>query len=123
MIYIYIYYILNQLYLHIKSIHLFTKMSIPTKPKSFTMNDCEINITSFLNGINSALSSIDIIEDNDGYSVGNTTFNDEKYYKINSHVYLVSSISTENKIESDTESTALYFPKKCSKNKLFEPAY
>ena len=98
-------------------------MSIPTKPKSFTMNDCEINITSFLNGINSALSSIDIIEDNDGYSVGNTTFNDEKYYKINSHVYLVSSISTENKIESDTESTALYFPKKRSKNKLFEPAY
>ena len=93
-------------------------MSISPKPKSLTMNECEVNITSFLNGINSALSSIDIIEDSDAFSVGNNTFSDEKYYKINSHVYLVSSISTENKLESDTESTALYFSKKRSKNKL-----
>ena len=98
-------------------------MSIPTKPKSLTMNDCELTITSFLNGINSALSSIDIIEDNDAFSVGNNTFNDEKYYKINSHVYLVSSISTENKLESDSESTAVYFSKKRSKNKPFESPY
>lgn len=99
-------------------------MSIPNKPKSFTMNESELNIASFLNGISSALSSIDIIEENDTFSVGNNTFSDEKYYKINSHVYLVSTISNENKFEyDDTESTTLYISQKHLKNKPFISPY
>ena len=96
-------------------------MSISSKQtKSFTPKEAQIQINTFLEGINTALSSIDIPEDNEIISLRNNMNNDEKYHKINSHVYLVSSVSKGNDTDvNDFESTIVCFTNKNSQSKHF----
>jgi hypothetical protein len=96
-------------------------MSIsPKQTKSFTSKEVQIQINTFLKEINTALSSIDIFEDSEMISLRNNTDNDEKYHKINSHVYLVSSISKGNENETnDFESTIICFSNQNTKSKHF----
>ena len=94
-------------------------MSISSEQtKSFTPKEVQIQINTFLKEINTALSSIDIPEDNEMISLRNNTDIDEKYHKINSHVYLVSSVSRGNDNETnDFESTIIYFSNQNTKSK------
>lgn len=79
--------------------------------------EIQININNFLDELNIALSQIDFPEDNDLPSVRNNPIYDEKYHKINSHVFLVSSISRGNdSIAQDLDST-ICFSNKNTQNK------
>lgn len=82
-------------------------MSFDTIPtKSFF----EINISNFLSEINIALSSINFMDENELSSLTNNSYNDEKFHKINSNVYLVSCISSKcNSNLNDCESTTSFF--------------
>ena len=80
-------------------------MSIPTSEKQIFP---EINIISFLSELNLALSSIDLIENDELASLSSNTFHDEKFHKINSNVYLVSNISKneDSEMESNESTTS-----------------
>ena len=99
-------------------------MSISSKQtKSFTPKEAQTQINTFLEEINNALSSIDIHdvpEDNEIFSLRNNIYNDEKYHKINSHVYLVSSVSKGNDTDvNDFESTIICYKNSQSKHYSF----
>ena len=81
-------------------------MSLPSVEKQLFS---ETNIINFLSEINLALSSIDLIENDELSSLSNNTFHDEKFHKINSNVYLVSNISKNEESEMDGHESTTSF--------------